>query len=346
MTASVVKKVLICSRPYKYALPELEKLKQKAKVVFAFTPEMTMEAWKNKIEEVRKEQGPFDAVIVGPESVCYACKRFDDYLFKCLLPEARYFCQTVTGPEKWDLKWAERNNLLISTTPNAVTNGTAIGAVWLIMDTLRGLSLMQHKTKQGQWNGFFDYLGKEVTGRTLGLVGMGSVGQYVARVLSTMGMRIIYHNRHRLSTELEVAAGNAVYYENLDELCAACDVLSLHAPLTPQTHHLISYKQFACMKPGSFLVNTARGPVLDTEALIDAMDKGIIYRAGLDVFEKEPEVPKEFKYGGRLEDRVTILPHFVALTEETVRNLEAHGIENMLAYLETGRPRTVLFQPK
>ncbi|KAK9459199.1 D-isomer specific 2-hydroxyacid dehydrogenase [Lipomyces oligophaga] len=166
---------------------------------------------------------------------------------------------------------------------------------------------------------------------------MGDIGRDVARKLRVFDMKIIYYNRRQLAPELEKEL-EAEYIPTLQELLKRCDVLSINCPLTPETHHLISGPEFALMKHGSYLVNTARGPVIDEPALKEALISGKIKRAGLDVFENEPDIDPFF----RTCEQVTIQPHYGGFSIGTIRKGEQLVLNNIRSFLETGKPLTAV----
>jgi len=167
--------------------------------------------------------------------------------------------------------------------------------------------------RNGQWHGWAPstLLGHRVGGRVLGIVGMGRIGQAVAHRARAFGLTVVYHSRHRAPEALETMLG-AHYAADLDTLLAQADILTLHCPATPETHHLIDARRIALMKPGAFIINTARGKIVEEDAMIAALMSGHLGGAGLDVFEHEPVVDQ------RLRDHhnVAILPHMGSATVE------------------------------
>jgi glyoxylate reductase len=181
----------------------------------------------------------------------------------------------------------------------------------------------------------FFLLGTGIQGKTLGIVGLGQIGTAVARRARAFGMRIAYTGRRRSSPELE-AELDAEWIDELDELVAAADVVSLHCPLTPQTHHLIDARRLSLMKPRAYLVNTTRGPVVDEAALVSALRDGTIAGAGLDVFENEPAV-----HPGLIElDQAVLIPHLGSATIETRTAMAVLAARNALAVVHGEPPLT------
>ncbi|KAF4473117.1 glycerate-and formate-dehydrogenase [Fusarium albosuccineum] len=173
---------------------------------------------------------------------------------------------------------------------------------------------------------------RDPSGMTLGIIGMGTVGKHLAKWAAVFNMRIKYHNRRQLSAEDE-AKYSATYCSSLHELLTQSDVVSVNCPLNKETTNLISTKEFAAMKDGAFIVNTARGPVIDEPALIEALESGKITRAGLDVFWNEPNINDYF----RTSDKVIVQPHIAGLTDLAFQKGEREAFENIRALFKTGK---------
>lgn len=169
--------------------------------------------------------------------------------------------------------------------------------------------------------------------------GMGKIGQQVSQRMKAFGMTVIYHNRSRLSADEEAMMG--VSYASMDDLLSRSDVISLNCPLTPQTKHIINKDSMSKMKDGVMIVNTARGACIDTDALVEALKSGKVSRAGLDVFETEPEIPEYFKTS----NKVMIMPHYLAFTKGTLERLENELLQNVEMYAATGRPKAAVNEP-
>jgi lactate dehydrogenase-like 2-hydroxyacid dehydrogenase len=168
---------------------------------------------------------------------------------------------------------------------------------------------------------------------TLGIVGMGSIGRYLAVKAKAFNMKIKYYNRTRLSKEVEERC-QAEYCSSLEELLSQADVVSINCPLSPATRNLISHNEFKLMKDGVFFINTGRGPIVDEEALIAALESGKVTRAGLDVFHNEPHIREYFKTS----DKVVLQPHMGGWTEEAIRRAEKECFENVLRWKREGKP--------
>ena len=181
--------------------------------------------------------------------------------------------------------------------------------------------------------GHDDLLGRQLGGKTLGIVGMGRIGQAVAHRARAFGLKIIYHNRRRLPAAAENIHG-AEYVENVDDLIARCDILTLHCPSTPDTHHLVNAQRLALMKPGACVINTARAELVDEAALLDALESGHLAGAGLDVFEGEPQVnPRLLK-----QPNVMTVPHIGSATVEGREHAGEKVIANIRFWADGHRP--------
>jgi len=228
------------------------------------------------------------------------------------------------GYDNVDVMAARRLGIMVCNTPGVLDQSTADLAFLLILAATRLASKAESDLRAGRWGGwgFLDHVALDVHGGLLGLVGYGWIGRAVARRAEGFGMEVLHHTR--------TATGFPGYMETLEELLAISDVVSLHVPLTQDTHHLISSPQLALMKPSGVLVNTARGQVVDEDALCDALERGTIFAAGLDVYEKEPTVSPRLLAA----PRTVLLPHIGSATTRTrtrMARLAAQGVCDVLA---------------
>jgi glyoxylate reductase len=219
--------------------------------------------------------------------------------------------------------------LLVSNTPGVIDDATADTAIFLMIGALRNLNTSMAALRRGEFKGSpLPALGHDPQGKTLGILGMGGVGRNIKRKADVFGMTTIYHNRRELSPE----KANGAKYVSFEDLLKTSDVLSLNLPLNAKTRHIISTEQFKLMKPSAVVVNTARGPVMDENALVDALDQGLIAGAGLDVYEEEPQI-----HPGLIKnDKVMLLPHMGTWTSETQEQMECLVIDNIRSAL-TGK---------
>ena len=233
---------------------------------------------------------------------------------------------------------ATRHGVVVTNTPGVVTESTADLAWGLLFGIGRRIAEADRYVRAGEWKEWqlMVLLGHDVHGSTLGIIGMGGIGQAVARRASGFGMTILYHNRRRLPEDVESELG-ATWVE-LDELLRNADFVSVHTPLTAETRHLIGERELGMMKPTSYLINTSRGPVVDEEAVIRALQERWIAGAGLDVFEREPEVPQALK---DLEN-VVLLPHIGSASVASRTRMAVMAAQSAVAVLQGRRPRHVV----
>ena len=242
--------------------------------------------------------------------------------------------QYGAGVDNIDVATARQRGILVSNTPGTVTGDTADMAMALILSVLRripeGLAVMQ----RGDWAGWAPtaLMGGRAAGRRLGILGMGRIGQAVARRAAAFGMQIHYHNRRRLRPETEEALG-ATWWESLDQMLARIDVLSVNAPHTPSSFHLVNARRIALMKPEAVIVNTSRGEVVDENALTRALREGRIAGAGLDVYEHGEPNPRL-----RELPNVVLLPHIGSATREGREEMGEKVILNIKTFEDGHRP--------
>jgi lactate dehydrogenase-like 2-hydroxyacid dehydrogenase len=238
------------------------------------------------------------------------------------------------GHDHIDLAAARTRGIAVTNTPGVLTEDTADLAVALMLMAFRRLGEGERELRGGRWPGWHPthHLGTRLSGKTLGIVGMGRIGRAVARrAVHGFGMRLLYASRSPLPPG-EAAALDAVQTD-VDEVFAEADVVSLHVPSTPETRHLVDARRLARMPRHAFLVNTARGDVVDEQALADALRSGTIAGAGLDVYQDEPRVSP-----GLLElENVVLLPHLGSATMEARTAMGMRAFENLVAWSE-GRP--------
>jgi glyoxylate reductase len=241
------------------------------------------------------------------------------------------------GFDTVDVAAATERNVWVCNTAGAVTAATADIALYLLLAACRRTTEAEGFLRQGTWekksSDILSFWGNNPEGKTLGIIGMGNIGQALAKRATALGMRIVYHNRHPLVAEKE---NGATYCANLDDLLGESDFISIHTPLTDKTKHLLGRDQFAKMKKKPYIINTARGAVIDEEALVNALKWNIVRGAGLDVFEQEPKVHQELLSFAS----VTLLPHIGTATIETRSSMFLSQLENVRAVLEGRRPAT------
>lgn len=239
------------------------------------------------------------------------------------------------GTDHIDLAAAKRRGIMVTNTPGVFTDDTADLALALIIGVPRRMREGVALVRRGEWTGWAPsgMLGRQLGGKVLGIVGMGRIGQAVAYRARAFGLTIAYHNRHRLPQSVETMFG-AEYVGTLDDLMAQADILTLHCPATPHTIGSIDARRIGLMKPGACLINTARGDLVDQEALIAALESGALAGAGLDVYPDEPNVDKRLI----AHPNTMTLPH---IGSATVEGREASGekvIANIRFWVDGHRP--------
>ena len=240
-----------------------------------------------------------------------------------------------TGVDHIDLAAAQARDIVVTNTPGVLTDDTADMTMALILAVARRLGDGEKLARSGDWRGWSptSMLGARLTGKRLGIVGMGRIGQAVARRARAFGLSIHYHNRKRVYPDVE-AALEATYWESLDQMLARVDVISVTCPHTPATYHLLSSRRIKLIKPGAILVNTSRGEVIDEAALAQALLAGNLAGAGLDVYEHEPAIhPKLLEA-----DNVVLLPHMGSATLEGRLAMGERVIINIKTWVDGHRP--------
>jgi lactate dehydrogenase-like 2-hydroxyacid dehydrogenase len=248
---------------------------------------------------------------------------------------ARLIANFGVGFNHIDVAAARSAGIAVSNTPDVVTDATADLALLLMLMCARRAGEGERELRDGRWTGWrpTHLLGQDLRGKLLGLVGFGRIAQATAqRALHGLGMRIAYYGRRRADAAVESAL-QAQHFDSLDALLVQCDVLSLHVPGGSDTHHLLDARRLALLKPSALLINTARGTVIDEAALADALTRGALGGAGLDVYEREPVV-----HPGLLAlDNVVLLPHQGTSTVETRTAMGLRVCDNLEAFF-AGHP--------
>ncbi|AGT09923.1 2-hydroxyacid dehydrogenase [Paracoccus aminophilus] len=239
------------------------------------------------------------------------------------------------GVDHIDVHSARQRGILVTNTPGVVTEDTADMALALILAVTRRLPEGMAEMQAGRWSGWSptSHLGGRVGGRRLGILGMGRIGQAVARRANAFGMQIHYHNRRRLRPEIE-AELQPTYWESLDQMVSRMDILSINAPHTPSTFHLMNARRLKLMKPSAVIVNTSRGEVIDENALTRMLRAGEIAGAGLDVFEHGHEINPRL----RELPNVVLLPHMGSATVEGRAEMGEKVIINIKTFADGHRP--------
>jgi lactate dehydrogenase-like 2-hydroxyacid dehydrogenase len=305
-------------------------------VVTRRIPEEALERLREAVEvEVSRadralEPDELRALVAGAEGVVTMLHdKVDGAFLDAAGPQLRVVANVAVGYDNIDVEAARERGVVVANTPGVLTDATADLAFALILAVTRRLGEGERLIRLGTgWAWAIDFmLGSSLQGKTLGIVGYGAIGRATAARARAFGMEIAYHQRR------EARDGGDAAYLPLDELLASADVVSLHCPLTPETRHLIDRAALERMGESAYLVNTARGPIVDEAALARALAEGVIAGAGLDVFEEEPAV-----HPGLLDlDNVVLVPHLGSATVETRAAMADLAVRNVVAVLR-GEP--------
>ena len=242
------------------------------------------------------------------------------------------------GVDHIDVQAAAQRGITVTNTMGVLTEDTADMTMALMLAVPRRLVEGVEIMTQGEWAGWSPtwMLGRRIAGKRLGIIGMGRIGQAVARRAKAFGMSIHYHNRRRLAEDVETAL-EATWWPSLDQMLARMDVVSVHCPRTPATYHLVSGRRLKLMRPGSYIVNTARGDIVDEATLISLIESGAIAGAGLDVYETEPAVNPRLLRLARA-GKVVLLPHMGSATREGRIDMGDKVSVNIRAFADGHRP--------
>jgi glyoxylate reductase len=317
--ASETRKIIYITR--KIPAPAIELLKKN------FDVRMNTENRNARRSEIKRALKDAHALL------CLLTDPIDDELLASA-PNLKIVANMAVGFDNIDLKAAARRKIKVTNTPGVLTETTADLAWALILGVARRLVEADQFTRKGKFTGWEPmlFLGGDVYGKTLGIVGFGRIGQAVARRALGFGMKVLYADEVNAPDSLERKL--SARRVSLDELLRESDFVTLHVLLTEDTRGLIGKKQLAMMKPSAYLINTSRGPVVDEKALIDALKKGAIAGAGLDVYEQEPKLAR-----GLINlPNVVLLPHIGSASIETRTKMALMAAENIIATLSGKMP--------
>jgi len=268
---------------------------------------------------------------------CALTDRIDAKLLeRC--PKLKAVANIAVGYNNIDLSACTARGVMATNTPGVLDDSTADLAWALMLGAARRLTELERRVRAGEWTGWRlkQWLGVDVHHATLGIFGLGRIGQAIARRAAGFEMKVLYHNRKRAAPEIERRCNAG--YATKEELLRQSDFVVLQVPYSPETHHMIGARELSLMKPTAILVNSTRGGVVDDAALIAALRSGVVRAAGLDVYENEPRLNPEFM---RL-DNVVLMPHIGSSTEGTRRAMAMTAARNLVAALTGGRPPNVL----
>ncbi|TVR96296.1 MAG: D-glycerate dehydrogenase [Rhodospirillales bacterium] len=261
--------------------------------------------------------------------------RLDKALIDAAGDRLKLIANYGTGVDHIDLKAARARGIIVTNTPDVLTEDTAEMTMAMILAVPRRLTEGERVLRAGDWKGWSPtwMLGHRVSGKRLGILGMGRIGQAVARRARAFDMAIHYHNRRRVHPDIE-AELDATYHESLDQMLARMDIITVHCPHTPATYHLLSARRLKLLQPHAYIVNTARGEIIDETALVRMLRSKEIAGAALDVYENEPEVNRKLL---QLEN-VLLLPHMASATMEGRNAMGEVVIVNIRSWADGHRP--------
>lgn len=252
--------------------------------------------------------------------------------------QLRLIANFGNGVDNIDVTSAVQRGITVTNTPGVLTDDTADMTIALILAVARRIAEGARVIPDDDWEGWSPtwMLGRRITGKRLGIVGMGRIGQAVARRAIAFGLSIHYHNRRRLDAKIEEKL-DATYWDSLDQMLARMDIVSVNCPHTPATYHLLSARRLKLMKPDAILVNTARGEIVDETALARMLEAGELAGAGLDVFESEPAInPRLLKLARQ--HKVVVLPHMGSATHEGRADMGEKVIVNIKTFMDGHKP--------
>jgi glyoxylate reductase len=270
--------------------------------------------------------------------LCLLTDTIDKEVMDAAGPRLKVISNYAVGFNNIDVEEATRRGIMVTNTPGVLTETTADLAWALMMSIARRIVEADKFVRAGKFRGWEPLLllGTDVYGATLGIIGFGRIGQAMARRASGFNMKVIYYDLQRAPSQVEKELGAS--YRTLPELLSEADFVTIHVPLTPQTHHLIGEKELKMMKKEAYLINTARGPIVDEKALVRALQEKWIRGAALDVFENEPEVEPELL---KL-DNVVLAPHIGSATYATRTKMATMAAENLIKALQGEIPPNLI----
>lgn len=307
-------------------------------------PEAGLEMLKEKFGENEVEINPHNRVlernellekVKGREAVlCLLTDKIDEEVMEAAGSDCKIFSNYAVGYNNIDLKAATEKDIMVTNTPGVLTDATADLAIALIIGVARRIVEADKYMRAGKYDGWAPmlFLGKEIEGKTLGIVGAGRIGSNIGRKMAKcFNMNILYSDRTQKEDFEKDTGAKQV---DLETLCKESDFISLNLSYSPETHHMINEKMISVMKKDAIIVNTARGKIIDEEALVKALKENRIFGAGLDVFEDEPEM----KEGLSELENVIVLPHIGSATHEARTKMSEIAAQNIIDALEEKKP--------
>ena len=261
--------------------------------------------------------------------------KISESFFKNLNGKLKIIAQVGVGYDNIAIKSAESKKIKVTNTPNVLNEAVAETTILLILAASRRIGEAYNLVRTDNWKNQKPDLtkfmiGNSVTGKTLGIIGMGRIGRIAAKYAKAFGMKIIYYNRNKLSNDLEDGAS---YYSDIKDMLPECDFVSIHTPATAETKHILNFSTISLLPRHAVVINTSRGSTIDDNALIDALENKKIYAAGLDVFNNEPNLDKRYLNL----DNCFVLPHVGSATHETRLAMSMMAVDNIYCFFD-GKP--------
>ena len=256
--------------------------------------------------------------------------KISESFFKNLNGKLKIIAQVGVGYDNISIKSAESKKIKVTNTPNVLNEAVAETTILLILAASRRIGEAYNLVKTDNWKNQKPDLtkfmiGNSVTGKTLGIIGMGRIGRIAAKYARAFGMKIIYYNRNKLSNDLEDGAS---YYSDIKDMLPKCDFVSIHTPATAETKHILNFSTISLLPRHAVVINTSRGSTIDDDALIEALENKKIYAAGLDVFNNEPNLDKRYLNL----DNCFVLPHVGSATHETRLAMSMMAVDNIYCF--------------
>lgn len=313
-------KVLVTATNFSQTCPDSKRLLAEAGFEVAENPHQRPMSEAELTEAVHD----VSAVLAGVDA-------WDEKVFR-LAPKLRIISRFGVGVDNVDIPAATRFGIVVANCPGANANAVADLALGLMLSLTRQIPRLDRSTRKGLWE---RAVGVELWGKTLGLVGLGHIGKLVALRAKGFAMTVLAYDVYR---DEEFATAHGLEWVELPELLRRSDFVSLHAPVTPETRHLINREALALMQPHAYLINTARGALVDESALLEALETGRIAGAGLDVYEVEPAAQNQLF----AVDNVVLTPHTGAETREAIQNISLAAADNVIRVFKGEKPRSLL----
>lgn len=289
----------------------------------------------NETDEAMDREALKEAVRRADVLVPTVTDVIDADIIEAVGPQLKLIASFGVGVDHIDLVAAHKKGITVTNTPGVLTEDTADVVMSLILAVPRRIAEGDVRARSGEWKGWSPtgMLGRRINGKRLGIIGMGNIGEAVARRARGFGMSIHYHNRKAVHPQLEQEL-EATYWESLDQMLPRMDIISVNCPSTPATHNLLSRERLSLIQPHAYLVNCARGDIVDEDALIDMLANNGIAGAGLDVYRNEPEIPAKL----RALKNAVLLPHIGSATIEGRQDMGQKVIINIQTFIDGHTP--------